>query len=94
MSEEATMMVDWTMLSTFLTALVDWAAAVVVLLVVGRPTRDARGCGQWLAARQRVHGNPATLVTPARSRAGSSLMREASKAPVTEMTEAPMETRP
>ncbi|MDR3467613.1 MAG: hypothetical protein P4M07_16920 [Xanthobacteraceae bacterium] len=42
-SKEATMMVDWTMLSTFLAALVDWAAAVVVVLAVGQPTKDPRG---------------------------------------------------
>jgi hypothetical protein len=35
-SEEATVMVDWTILSpTFLTAVVEWAGAAVTVLAVG-----------------------------------------------------------
>ena len=35
-SEKATVMVDWTILSpTFLTAVIDWAGAMVTVLAVG-----------------------------------------------------------
>ncbi len=42
-SEEPTMMVDWTIVSIVLAALLEWAAAVVVVLAVGHPTKKAQG---------------------------------------------------
>ena len=58
-------MVDWTILSpTFLRAVVEWAVTVVIVLAVGtsRSTKDAQGRTRG-SRDQRVHRNPATLVT-------------------------------
>jgi hypothetical protein len=42
-SERATVMVDWTILSpTFLTAVVEWAGAVVTVLAVGPSTHETQ----------------------------------------------------
>jgi len=79
-------MVDWTILSpTFLRAVVEWAVAVVIVLAVGQATRRRTpgvNNAAWRApliihpkrkrrgSDQRVHRNPAKLVTPVVSVSG------------------------
>jgi hypothetical protein len=70
-SREVTVMIDWTMFSpTFLTAVAEWAGAVVTVLAVG-PRRST--------TKAQRKENPVTLVTPAVRRLAAKYLMTSSK---------------